>query len=83
MVTVPFGEQRSITLQADHEAVLATENNGKVVAVDVGESLTVEYVRADGTTFQVSYQGLTSTNAQVGDTVNAGQQVGVSGDNQA
>ena len=80
LVTVPFGEQRSITLQADHEAVLATENNGKVVAVDVGESLTVEYVRADGTTFQVSYQGLTSTNAQVGDTVNAGQQVGVSGD---
>ena len=80
LVTVPFGEQRSITLQADHEAVLATEDNGKVVAVDAGKSLTVEYARADGTTYQVSYQGLTSTNAQVGDMVNAGQQVGVSGD---
>lgn len=80
LVTVPFGEQRCITLQADHEAVLATENNGKVVAVDAGQSLTVEYARTDGTTYQVSYQGLTSTNVQVGDTVNAGQQVGVSGD---
>lgn len=80
LVTVPFGGQRSITLQADHEAVLATEDNGKVVAVDVGKSLTVEYERTDGTTYQVSYQGLTSTNAQVGDTVNAGQQIGVSGD---
>lgn len=81
LVTVPFGEQRSITLQADHEGVLATEDNGKVVAVDNGQSLTVEYVRIDGTTYQVSYQGLTNTNAKVGDTVNAGQQVGVSGDN--
>ena len=80
LVTVPFGGQRSITLQADHEAVLATEDNGKVVAVDAGQSLTVEYARTDGTTYQVSYQGLTSTNVQVGDTVNAGQQVGVSGD---
>ena len=81
LVTKPFGEQRHITLQTDSEAVLATENNGKVVAVDVGKSLTVEYARTDGTTYQVSYQGLTSTNAKVGDTVNAGQQLGVSGDN--
>ena len=80
LVTVLFGGQRSITLQADHEAVLATEDNGKVVAVDAGKSLTVEYARTDGTSYQVSYQGLTSTNAQMGDTVNAGQQVGVSGD---
>jgi len=80
LVTVPFGEQRCITLQADHEAVLATEDNGKVVAVNAGQSLTVEYARTDGTTYQVSCQGLTSTNVQVGDTVNAGQQVGVSGD---
>lgn len=80
LVTVPFGGQRSITLQTDNEAVLATEDNGKVVAVDAGKSLTVEYARADGTTYQVSYQGLISTNTQVGDTVNARQQVGVSGD---
>ena len=80
LVTLPFGGQRSITLQADHEAVLATEDNGKVVAVEACKSLTVEYARTDGTTYQVCYQGLTSTNAQVGDTVNAGQQVGVSGD---
>ena len=81
LVTVPFGEQHSITLQTDNEAVLATEDNGKVVAVDNGQSLTVEYARTDGTTYQVSYQGLASTNAKVGDTVNAGQQLGVSGDN--
>ena len=79
-VTEPFGEQRSITLQTDNEAVLASEDNGKVVSVDAGKSLTVEYARTDGTTYQVSYQGLTSTYAKVGDTVNAGQQVGVSGD---
>ena len=80
LVTVPFGEQRSITLQTNNEAVLATEDNGKVVAVDAGRSLTVEYARADGTTYQVSYQALASTNAKVGDTVNAGQQLGVSGE---
>lgn len=78
LVTEPFGEQRNITLQTENDAVLATEDNGKVVAVDAGKSLTVEYARSDGTTYQVSYQGLTSTNAQVGDTVSAGQQVGVS-----
>ena len=81
LVTAPFGEQHSITLQTDNEAVLATEDNGKVVAVDNGQSLTVEYARTDGTTYQVCYQGLESTNAKVGDTVNAGQQLGVSGDN--
>lgn len=80
LVTVPFGEQRSITLQTENDAVLATEYNGKVVAVDAGKSLTVEYARTDGTTYQISYQGLTSTNAKVGDTVNAGQQLGVSGE---
>ena len=80
LVTVPFGEQRSITLQTNNEAVLATEDNGKVVAVDAGRSLTVEYARADGTTYQVSYQGLANTNAKVGDTVNGGQQLGVSGE---
>ena len=81
LVTKPFGEHRSITLQTDNEAVLATENNGKVNSVDDNKSLTMEYARTDGTTYQVSYQGLTSTNAKVGDTVNAGQQVGVSGYN--
>ena len=80
LVTEPFGEQRHIILQTDNEAVLATEDNGKVVAVDAGKSLTVEYARADGTTYQVSYQALASTNAKVGDTVNAGQQLGVSGE---
>ena len=80
LVTKPFGGQRHITLQTDSEAVLGTEDNGKVVAVDSGKSLTVEYARTDGTTYQVSYQGLTSTNAKVGDTVKAGQQLGVSGE---
>ena len=80
LVTEPFGRQHSITFQTENEAVLATEDDGKVVAADGGKSLTVEYARADGTTYQVSYQGLTSTNVKVGDAVKAGQQVGVSGD---
>ena len=80
LVTEPFGRQHSITLHTENEAVLATEDDGKVVAVNAGKSLTVEYARADGTTYQVSYQGLTNTNVKVGDAVKAGQQVGVSGD---
>lgn len=80
LVTEPFGRQHSITLQTENEAVLATEDDGKVVAVNAGKSLTVEYARADGTAYQVSYQGLTNTNVKVGEAVKAGQQVGVSGD---
>ena len=96
-VTSPFGMRKDPTdpskkqmhkgmdIRCDNEAVLATEKDGKVVAVNDnantsgGKSVTVEYAREGGAKVQVSYLHLGSTSVKVGDTVNAGQQIGVSG----
>lgn len=96
-VTSPFGMRtdptdpskkqmhKGMDIRCDNEAVLATEKDGKVVAVNDnantsgGKSVTVEYAREGGIKVQVSYLHLSSTSAKVGDTVNAGQQIGVSG----
>ena len=96
-VTSPFGMRtdptdpskkqmhKGMDIQCNNEAVLATEKNGKVVAVNEnantagGKSVTVEYTREGGAKVQVSYLHLNSFSVKVGDTVNAGQQIGVSG----
>lgn len=96
-VTSPFGMRadptapskkqmhKGMDIRCDNEAVLATEKEGKVVAVNDkantpgGKSVTVEYARDDGAKVQVSYLHLSSTSVKAGDTVNAGQQIGVSG----
>ena len=96
-VTSPFGMRKDptdpskqqmhkgIDIRCDNEAVLATEKDGKVVAVNDnantpgGKSVTVEYAREGGAKVQVSYLHRSSTSVKVGDTVNAGQQIGVSG----
>jgi LysM repeat protein len=76
---------KGIDIQTKHEAVLATEDRGKVVAVNHntntggGKSVTVEYDREDGSKYQCVYMHLDSINVKVGDTVNAGQQLGISG----
>lgn len=76
---------KGIDIRCDNEAVLATEKDGKVVTVNDnantpgGKSVTVEYAREGGAKVQVSYLHLSSTSVKVGDTVNAGQQIGVSG----
>ncbi len=96
-VTSPFGMRqdpmdkskqqmhKGIDIRAKHDDVLATENGGKVVAVNHntntggGKSVTVEYGRADGSKVQTTYMHLDSITVKVGDEVKAGQKLGVSG----
>ena len=76
---------KGIDIRTNHEAVLATENGGKVVAVNQntnttgGKSVTVEYSRADGSKVQTTYMHLASIAVKQGDAVKAGQQLGISG----
>ena len=96
-ITSPFGNRqdpmnpskqqmhKGIDIRTRHDNVLATENNGKVVAVNHnantvgGKSVTVEYSREDGSKVQCSYLHLSDVSVKVGDTVGAGQKLGVSG----
>lgn len=76
---------KGIDLRANHVPVLATEDGGKVIAVGTdaksagGKSVTVEYDREDGSKVRLFYCHLDSMDVKVGDFVNAGQQLGVSG----
>ena len=76
---------KGIDIKCNNEAIFATEANGKVVAVNTnantagGKSVTVEYAREDGTKMQMYYAHLSSIDVKVGDTVNANQKLGVSG----
>lgn len=96
-VTSPFGVRKDpiedseqqmhkgIDIRTKGDKVLATENGGKVVAVNHntntggGKSVTVEYAREDGTKVQCSYLHLNSIEVKVGDAVRAGQPLGKSG----
>ena len=96
-VTSPFGMRqdpmdkskqqmhKGIDIRAKHDDVLATENGGKVVAVNHnantggGKSVTVEYARSDGSKVQTTYMHLDSIAVKVGDEVKAGQKLGGSG----
>jgi murein DD-endopeptidase MepM/ murein hydrolase activator NlpD len=76
---------KGIDISCKNETLLATENNGKVVGVNHnantggGKSVTVEYNRGDGSKYQATYMHMSSIDVNVGDTVNAGQKIGVSG----
>ena len=76
---------KGIDIRCNGDAVLATENEGKVVAVNQnkstpgGKSLTVEYDRADGSKVQCTYMHLGEISVKAGDTVQAGQKLGISG----
>ncbi len=95
-ITSPFGNRKDpinggtqfhkgIDIKCKSDAVLATENDGKVVKVNHnantggGKSVTVEYQREDGSKVQNTYMHLSSIDVKEGDTVKAGQKLGVSG----
>lgn len=97
LCTSPFGNRndpivkgrtqfhKGIDVQCKYEKLMATENNGKVVAVNHntntggGKSVTIEYNRADGSKCQVVYMHMSEIAVKVGDKVDAGQKIGVSG----
>lgn len=91
-VTGEYGEARSghrhggidIGTQGKYLPIYGTEDNGKVTAVKpnngpAGNMLTVEYNRPDGTRLQCTYMHLSDISVKVGDAVNAGTPLGVSG----
>ena len=96
-VTSPFGMRqdpmdgtkqqmhKGVDIRCNGDAVLATENGGKVIAVNHnkntpgGKSLTVEYARADGSKVQCTYMHLREVSVKVGDSVQAGGRLGISG----
>lgn len=77
---------KGVDIRANHDKLFATENGGKVIGVNEnsktagGKSVTVEYVREDGSKLQVAYSHLDSLQVRVGDVLKAGQQLGISGD---
>ena len=92
-VTTPFGVgsrtvngsekvHKGLDIRCDGDAVLATENGGKVVSVKGSgnsQSVTVEYDRKDGSKVQCTYMNLGEVSVKAGDTVKSGQQLGKTG----
>lgn len=72
-----------VDIAARYAPVFATEDQGKVTFVgnitNGGHVVKVEYTHADGKKYEATYMHLNSSNVKVGDVVNAGQQLGVSG----
>lgn len=76
---------KGIDIRCKGDDLLATENNGRVVKVNHnvntggGKSVTLEYDRPDGSRYQTTYMHLSEIAVKVGDTVNAGTKIGISG----
>lgn len=76
---------KGIDIRCKGDNLLATEDNGRVVSVNHnvntggGKSVTIEYDRPDGAKCQTTYMHLSEIEVKVGDTVNAGTKIGVSG----
>lgn len=95
LITSPFGMRmhpidhvrkmhNGIDISTRHDDVLATENQGKVIKAGFdsnggGNFVKVEYSRADGSKTIATYCHLSQIDVKVGDMVNAGQKLGVSG----
>lgn len=72
-----------IDIAVKNAPVFATEDQGKVTFVgnvtNGGNTVKVEYTHSDGKKYEATYMHLNSSNVKVGDVVNAGQQLGISG----
>lgn len=95
LVTSPFGMRmhpidhvkkmhNGIDINTNHDALLATENGGKVIGTGFdskggGNFVKLQYDREDGSKTQVTYCHLSEIKVKEGDIVSAGQQLGVSG----
>lgn len=95
LITSPFGMRmhpidhvrkmhNGIDISTHKDNLLATENNGKVIKTGFdskggGNFVKVEYNRPDGNKTITTYCHLSQIDVKVGDTVNAGQKIGVSG----
>ena len=91
-VTGVYGENRpghhhsgiDLSTGGKYLPVYGTEDNGRVIAVKpnngaAGNMITVEYSRSDGSRLQCTYMHLSEIGVKVGDAVNAGMQLGYSG----
>ena len=76
---------KGLDIRANNEQLLATEDNGKIISVNHnpqtagGKSVTIEYARPDNSRMQVTYAHLDKISVKVGDIVEAGQSIGISG----
>ena len=76
---------RGIDIACRHDDVLATENEGRIVAVNNnpdtagGKSVTVEYSRPDGSKVRCSYLHLSEIFVRKDDVVKVGEKLGVTG----
>lgn len=76
---------KGVDIRCKGDNLLATEDKGRVVGVNHnvntggGKSVTIEYDRPDGTKYQTTYMHLSEIAVKVGDSVNAGNKIGVSG----
>lgn len=91
-ITGEYGEKRSdhthqgidISTNKQQLPLFATENNGLVTKVGnqpdgAGHYIKVEYTRQDNSKYEVTYMHLSSINVNKGQTVQAGEQIAVSG----
>lgn len=78
-------DHKGIDISVKYANVYATEDHGKVIEAGHdknggGNYVKIAYDRPDGTKYHVSCLHMSQINVQVGDPVNAGQQIGVSGE---
>ena len=95
LITSPFGMRMhpidhvnkmhyGIDIKTNHDTILATEQGGKVIEAGYdkrggGNYVKIAYDRTDGTKTNVTFCHLSEIGVKVGDIVNAGQAIGVSG----